>query len=67
MWQEFRAFIARGNVIDLAVGIIIGAAFTSIVAWAKKSVADRFASTHTPQCRSLARSIVRGLAGEGSR
>ena len=31
MWQEFRTFIARGNVIDLAVGIIIGAAFTSIV------------------------------------
>ena len=31
MWHEFRAFIARGNVIDLAVGIIIGAAFTSIV------------------------------------
>lgn len=29
--QEFRAFIARGNVVDLAVGIIIGAAFTAIV------------------------------------
>ncbi len=29
--QEFRAFISRGNVIDLAVGIIIGAAFTAIV------------------------------------
>jgi large conductance mechanosensitive channel len=29
--QEFRDFINRGNVIDLAVGIIIGAAFTSIV------------------------------------
>lgn len=29
--QEFRKFIARGNVVDLAVGIIIGAAFTSIV------------------------------------
>lgn len=28
---EFRTFIARGNVIDLAVGIIIGSAFTSIV------------------------------------
>ena len=28
---EFRAFIARGNVVDLAVGIIIGAAFTGIV------------------------------------
>jgi large conductance mechanosensitive channel len=31
MWQEFRTFVARGNVIDLAVGIIIGAAFTAIV------------------------------------
>jgi large conductance mechanosensitive channel len=28
---EFRAFILRGNVVDLAVGIIIGAAFTAIV------------------------------------
>ncbi|HRO10735.1 large-conductance mechanosensitive channel protein MscL [Amaricoccus sp.] len=31
MLKEFREFIARGNVMDLAVGIIIGAAFTSIV------------------------------------
>ncbi|MDO5648331.1 large conductance mechanosensitive channel protein MscL [Paracoccus sp. (in: a-proteobacteria)] len=31
MIQEFKQFIARGNVIDLAVGIIIGAAFTGIV------------------------------------
>lgn len=31
MIQEFKTFIARGNVIDLAVGIIIGAAFTAIV------------------------------------
>lgn len=29
--KEFKAFIMRGNVIDLAVGIIIGAAFTAIV------------------------------------
>ncbi|HBU11445.1 MAG TPA: large conductance mechanosensitive channel protein MscL [Clostridiales bacterium] len=29
--QEFKDFIMRGNVIDLAVGIIIGAAFTSVV------------------------------------
>ncbi len=28
---EFRAFIMRGNVVDLAVGIVIGAAFTAIV------------------------------------
>lgn len=31
MLQEFKEFIARGNVVDLAVGIIIGAAFTAIV------------------------------------
>lgn len=31
MINEFRSFIARGNVIDLAVGIVIGAAFTSVV------------------------------------
>jgi len=29
--KEFKAFIMRGNVIDLAVGIIIGTAFTAIV------------------------------------
>ena len=32
MIREFRDFIARGNVMDMAVGIIIGAAFTAIVA-----------------------------------
>ena len=31
MWREFRDFAVRGNVVDLAVGIIIGAAFTTIV------------------------------------
>jgi large conductance mechanosensitive channel len=32
MWKEFRQFAARGNVIDLAVGVIIGAAFGKVVA-----------------------------------
>jgi large conductance mechanosensitive channel len=31
MLGDFRKFIARGNVLDMAVGIIIGAAFTSVV------------------------------------
>ncbi|MCB1465217.1 MAG: large conductance mechanosensitive channel protein MscL [Nitratireductor sp.] len=31
MLKEFKAFIMRGNVMDLAVGVIIGAAFASIV------------------------------------
>lgn len=32
MLQEFRIFVARGNVLDLAVAVIIGAAFATIVA-----------------------------------
>ena len=32
MFKEFKAFIARGNVLDLAVAVIIGAAFATIVA-----------------------------------
>ncbi len=31
MWKEFRDFINRGNVIDLAVAVILGTAFTAIV------------------------------------
>lgn len=31
MFNEFKKFISRGNVVDMAVGIIIGAAFVSIV------------------------------------
>jgi len=31
MLNEFRTFIVRGNMIDLAVGIVIGAAFTTVV------------------------------------
>ena len=29
--QEFKTFISRGNVVDMAVGVIIGSAFTKIV------------------------------------
>lgn len=31
MIKEFKAFILRGNVLDLAVGVVIGSAFTAIV------------------------------------
>jgi len=31
MWQEFKEFAVKGNVVDMAVGIIIGAAFGTIV------------------------------------
>jgi large conductance mechanosensitive channel len=36
MWKDFKAFIMRGNVLDLAVAVIIGAAFGAIV----KSLVD---------------------------
>ena len=36
IFSEFREFIARGNVVDLAVGVIVGAAFNDIV----KSLVD---------------------------
>jgi large conductance mechanosensitive channel len=36
MWQDFKAFVQRGNVLDMAVGIIIGAAFGTVV----KSLVD---------------------------
>ncbi len=32
IWEEFKNFAMKGNVIDLAIGVIIGAAFTPIVA-----------------------------------
>lgn len=31
MWEDFKAFIARGNILDLAIAFIMGAAFTSVV------------------------------------
>jgi large conductance mechanosensitive channel len=31
MFKEFKAFILRGNVLDLAVGVVIGAAFAKII------------------------------------
>lgn len=40
MLKEFKQFILRGNVIDLAVGVIIGSAFTAIV----KSLTDNIIS-----------------------
>ncbi|NWG76398.1 MAG: large conductance mechanosensitive channel protein MscL, partial [Rubrivivax sp.] len=31
MWKDFKAFILRGNVLDLAVGVVMGAAFGAVV------------------------------------
>jgi len=39
---EFKTFIARGNVMDLAVGVIIGSAFTAIVTALTKNILQPF-------------------------
>lgn len=42
MWKDFKAFIFRGNVIDLAVAVIIGAAFTKIVTTLSEGIISPF-------------------------
>ncbi|WP_018131039.1 MscL family protein [Effusibacillus pohliae] len=36
MWNEFKKFSLKGNVVDLAIGVIIGAAFGKIVKFKRK-------------------------------
>ena len=36
--QEFKAFITRGNVLDMAVGVIVGGAFNAIVTTLNKHI-----------------------------
>lgn len=43
-FKEFKAFINRGNVMDIAVGIIIGGAFTSIVSSLVDDIINPFLS-----------------------
>ncbi|MEU6403006.1 large conductance mechanosensitive channel protein MscL [Streptomyces sp. NPDC046985] len=38
VWQGFRAFLMRGNVVDLAVAVVVGAAFSNIVSSVVKGV-----------------------------
>ncbi|MFD5075805.1 large conductance mechanosensitive channel protein MscL [Streptomyces sp. NPDC058371] len=38
IWEGFKAFLMRGNVVDLAVAVVIGAAFTNIVSSVVKGV-----------------------------
>ncbi len=47
IWKEFKAFAFKGNVIDLAVGMMIGSAFTGIVTALVNSVLMPFLSLIT--------------------
>ena len=47
MFKEFKEFIAKGNVMDLAVGVVIGTAFQGIVNSLVKDVIMPFVSIFT--------------------
>jgi large conductance mechanosensitive channel len=48
MWKEFRDFAFKGNVVDLAIGVIIGAAFGKIVTATVNDVIMPFVSLILP-------------------
>ena len=48
MWKEFREFAFKGNVVDLAIGVIIGAAFGKIVTAMVNDVIMPFVSLILP-------------------
>ncbi|RPF34149.1 large conductance mechanosensitive channel protein MscL [Streptomyces sp. TLI_185] len=45
VWQGFKAFLMRGNVVDLAVAVVIGAAFTNIVSSVVKGLINPLVGT----------------------
>ena len=61
--NEFKEFISRGNVVDMAVGVIIGSAFTAIVNSLVKDVFTPLISVLTNGIDFQTLSIT--LAGEG--
>ena len=50
--QEFKSFIARGNVMDLAVGVIIGGAFKGVVHGRLEGAADCFTDICSDICKN---------------
>jgi large conductance mechanosensitive channel len=60
MWKEFREFAFKGNVVDLAIGVIIGAAFGKIVTALVNDIIMPFVSMILPsgEWRSAAVTLV---------
>ncbi|MGA4849440.1 large conductance mechanosensitive channel protein MscL [Streptomyces sp. G5(2025)] len=74
VWEGFKAFLTRGNVVDLAVAVVIGAAFTNIVNSVVKGVInplvgafgtknlDHYSSCLKSPCEmNAAGEVVRGI------
>ncbi|MBQ6523033.1 MAG: MscL family protein, partial [Atopobiaceae bacterium] len=56
--DEFKEFIAKGNVMDMAVGVIIGGAFTSIVSSLTDDIINPLITTITGSGADMAGSLV---------
>ncbi|MBW5421007.1 large conductance mechanosensitive channel protein MscL [Streptomyces sp. BG9H] len=73
VWEGFKAFLMRGNVVDLAVAVVIGAAFTNIVNSVVKGVInplvgafgtkdlDHYSSCLKSPCEVKAGEVVKGI------
>lgn len=58
MLNEFKKFILRGNVVDLAVGIVVGSAFTSVVNSFVRDIVNPLVPTNTGQSEFAKRYFV---------
>ena len=67
-WDEFKAFIMRGNVLDLAVAVVIGAAFKTVIDSLVNDVITPFigAIVGKPNFNSLTFKVGKGVIGYGS-
>jgi large conductance mechanosensitive channel len=63
--EGFKAFLMRGNVIDLAVAVVIGAAFTNIVNSVVKGVINPLVGAIGTQNLDSYRSCIKGCTGTG--
>ena len=61
--EEFKQFIARGNVMDMAVGVIIGGAFSNIITSLIDDILNPILGTFTKDGRALASSLTIRLVG----
>ena len=64
-FKEFKQFIARGNVMDMAVGVIIGGAFSNIITSLIDDILNPILGTFTEDGGALASSLTIRLAGGG--
>lgn len=64
-FEEFKTFIARGNVLDLAVGVIIGGAFSSITTSLVNDIINPILGIFTGNGTDLAAALSFSLPGGG--